>query len=74
MDSIGVPKSDKGWPYTHDEKCLPKKQETTILQYRAQPGAAFLDPVRRATSQTHRSLHPRLALVAGVMSRPRCTI
>ena len=31
----------KGWPYTHDEKCLPKKQEITILQYRAQPATAF---------------------------------
>jgi hypothetical protein len=35
MDSIRVPKSDKGWPYTHGEKCLPKKQEITTLQCRA---------------------------------------
>jgi hypothetical protein len=24
----------EGWPYTHDDKCLPKKQEITNLFYR----------------------------------------
>jgi hypothetical protein len=74
MDSIGVPKSDEGWPYTYDKKCLPTKQEITILQDRAHPAAAFLVPVLRATSQTHQSFHSRLAIVAGVMSRPQYRI
>jgi hypothetical protein len=24
----------KGWPYTHDKECLPRKQEITVLQCR----------------------------------------
>jgi hypothetical protein len=39
-----------------------------------QPPVAFLAPVLRATSQTRHSLHPRLALIAGVMSRPQYRI